>query len=96
MAGGDEARASSAAGQVGSGGGRGEAQGVGAGEGGAPVPVREAALRLPQGAVPGAGEEQAAHRAAAGVHEPADRRPVCGGLTWGWCARRPQNAASAA
>ncbi len=75
----------------------GEAQGVGAGEGGASIPVREAALRLPQGAVPGSGEEQAAHRAAARVHEPAGGWTAsCGGLTWGWCARRPQNATSAA
>ena len=39
------------------GGGGGEAQSVGLGEGGAPVPVREAALRVREGALPGAGEE---------------------------------------
>ena len=42
-------------------------KGVGAGEGGASVPVREAALRLRQGTLPGRGEEQAAHRLAAGL-----------------------------
>ena len=68
-------------------GGRG-AQGVGAGEGGASVPVREAALRLRQGALPGRGEEQAAHRLAAGVLEPADRRPLRDGMTRGQSARR--------
>ena len=61
-------------------GGR-DAQGVGAGEGGASLPVREAALRLRQGALPGRGEEQAAHRLAAGVLEPADRRPLRDGMT---------------
>ena len=46
-----------------------------------PVPVREAALRLRQGALPGRGEEQAAHRLAAGVLEPADRRALRDGMT---------------
>ena len=68
-------------------GGR-EAQGVGAGEGGASVPVREAALRLRQGALPGRGEEQAAHRLAAGVLEPADRRPLRDGMTRQQSVRR--------
>ena len=68
-------------------GGR-DAQGVGAGEGGASVPVREAALRLCQGALPGVGEEQAAHRLAAGVLEPADRRALRDRMTGEQSARR--------
>ena len=54
------------------------------------VPVRETALWLWQGEVPGFGEEHAADRGAAWVHESAGRRSVCGGLTWGWCARGPR------
>ena len=71
------------AGQVGLGGGGGEAQGVDAGEGGAPVPVRQAALRLREGALPGSGEEPAADRAAAGFREPDDRGPLRDGLNAG-------------
>ena len=41
----------------------------------------KAALRLRQGALPGRGEEQAAHRVAAGVLESADRRPLRDGMT---------------
>ena len=67
--------------------GGGDAQGVGAGEGGASVPVREAALRLRQGALPGCGEEQAAHRVATGVLEPADRRPLRDAMTGEQSAR---------
>ena len=47
----------------------------------ASVPVREAALRLRQGALPGRGKEQAAHRVVAGVLESADRRPLRDGMT---------------
>ena len=46
-----------------------------------PFPVREAALRLRQGALPGRGEKQAAHRVVAGVLESADRRPLRDGMT---------------
>ena len=53
-----------------------------------PFPVREAALRLRQGALPGRGEEQAAHRVAAGVLESADRRPLRDGMTGEQSARR--------
>ena len=46
------------------------------------------ALRLRQGALPGRGEEQAAHRLAAGVLESADRRPLRDGMTGEQPARR--------
>ena len=85
---GDEAGASPASGRGRRRSGGREAQGVGAGEGGASVPVREAALRLRQGALSGRGEEQAAHRLAAGVLEPADRRPLRDGMTGEQSARR--------
>ena len=52
----------------------GEAQSVGADEGGAPIPVREAPLRLRQGALPRTGEEHTAHRHAAGSCQLAHRR----------------------
>ena len=66
LARGDEAGQAAVARQERTRGGGGEAQGVGAGEGGASVLVREAPLRLWQGALPGLGEEHAAHRDAAG------------------------------
>ena len=53
------------------------------GEGGASVPVRETALRLREGALPGSGEEPAADRAAAGFREPDDRWPLRDGLNAG-------------
>ena len=65
-----------------------DAQGVSAGEGGTSVLVNEVALRLRQGALPGVGEEQAAHRVAAGVLEPADRRSLRDGMTEEQSARR--------
>ena len=85
LADGDAARQAPRAGQVGFGGGGGEAQGIDPGEGGASVPVRETALRVREGTLPGSGEEwgHAADRAAAGFLESAHRRPLRDGLNAG-------------
>ena len=54
LAGGDAIGAQASACSREPGGAGGAAQGLGAGEGGAPVPLRQAALRIRQGALPGA------------------------------------------
>ena len=56
-------------------------QGLGAGKGGAPVPVCEAALRLPEGSLPRAGQEHGTDRAAPGLREPARGGPLFDGVS---------------
>ena len=56
-------------------------QGFGAGKGGAPVPVCEAALRLPEGSLPRAGQEHRTDRAAPGLREPARGGPLFDGVS---------------
>ena len=56
-------------------------QGFGAGKGGAPVPVCEAALRLPEGSLPRAGQEHGTDRAAPGLREPARGGPLFDGVS---------------
>ena len=56
-------------------------QGLGAGKGGAPVPVCEAALRLPEGSLPRAGQEHGTDRAAPGLREPACGGPLFDGVS---------------
>ena len=52
------------------------------------VAMKPGRRRLLGEALPGRGEEQAAHRLAAGVLEPADRRPLRDGMTREQSARR--------
>ena len=77
---GDETGAAEAPGAGRSAVGARAGQGLGAGQGGAPVPVCEAALRLPEGSLPRAGQEHRTDRAAPGLREPARGGPLFDGV----------------
>ena len=62
-------------------GAAGEGEGVDPREVGAPVLLREADVRVCQGALPGPAQEQAADRAAARLRQSADRRAEPGGVS---------------
>ena len=69
-----------------------EVQSLSACQSGASVPVREAALRIRQGALSGSGQKHATAGVAAGVHSSADCGPPRGDLTRDKSACRSRQA----
>ena len=65
-------------------------------QGGASLPEAEAAVRVLQGALPGAGKERRTSGAAVRARQPADDGGPAGELTWAECALRQSRPGPAA